>query len=280
MENNWFITAEKKRESAKNLLSYLGLLVAAATVLVFSALFFTDLSFSKESSVSFSLTFFLLFSASYIMYVSLFETGKSEGERTEEYQALLKKRGELFTKFRVTGNQKTLSLFCKALGDKETKGNRARILDEHFVTEEDVLLIKQKRPAERTVREKRVLSRLARQKAVIITPRAVLAERPGVNHRAPLSLSPERSRRRRTVAFLIPLAAFTALSVSLVFEVIRDPSADAVIGYLLKLFTLLHSAVKGFRAGFYHATLDRCDYMREQCDVLTDYFNTLGAGDE
>ena len=274
MERNWFSFSEKKKEHKKNLLSYLGLVVAAATVLVFSTLFFTDLSFSAAGAVSLSLNFFLLFTSAYIMYASLFETGKGEGEKEFCFRELFEKRNTLFSEFHRRGTQKTLAAFCKQQSEKETREARERILDEHFMTEEDILIAEEKPIAERTRREKRALSALTKQKAVIITPRAVLAERPSALYHAPLSLTPEKARVHRTLTFLLPMALFTAVSVSLAFEVIRDPSADTLIAYLLKLFALLHSAVKGFRAGFYHTTQDRCDYMREQCDILTQYFST------
>lgn len=277
MEKNWFGISEKKKETGKSLLPYLGLIVATATVLVFSTLFFTDLSFSASGTVSLSLNFFLLFTAAYIMYASLFETGKSEGEKEACFRTLFDKRNALFAEFHRIGTQKTLAEFCKAQSEKETREARERILDEHFMSEEDVLIAKGKDPKERTRRERRALLALEKQRAVIITPRAVLAERPTALYHAPLSLSPEKARIRRTLTFLLPLALFTAVSVSLAFEVVRDPTADTLIAYLLKLFALLHSAIKGFRAGFYHTTQDRCDYMHEQCDILIQYFGTHGT---
>ena len=275
MKTNWLTATEKAKEHAKNLLSYLGLFVAAATVIVFSALFFTELHFSVEGIVSLSLSFLLLFVSSYIMYASLFETGKTEGKKEDCYLSLFDARRGLFERFRREGSKESLSVFCKEISAKETRAARDAILDAHFMSEEDVLLCESKPPETRTRREKRALSALARQQAVVITPRALLAERPAVARHAPLSLSPERSRFRRTLVFLIPLALFSILSVSVVCEVMANPSADAVIGYLLKLFTLLHSGIKGFRAGFFHVTADTCDYMREQTDLLTEYFDRM-----
>lgn len=273
MKTNWLTATEKAKVQAKNLLSYLGLFVAAATVFVFSALFFTELRFSVESLVSLSLSFLLLFVSSYIMYVSLFETGKTEGKKEECYTTLSQKRGELFERFRREGSQASLADFCKEVSRKETEAARNAILDAHFMSEEDVRLCEQKPPEARTKREKRALRALSRQEAVVITPRALLAERPSAARHAPLSLPPEKSRLRRTLAFLIPLALFSIVSVSVVCEVIADPSLDAVIGYLLKLFTLLHSGIKGFRAGFFHVTADTCDYIKEQSELLTEYFD-------
>ena len=56
-----------------------------------------------------------------------------------------------------------------------------------------------------------------------------------------------------------------------------NPSPDAVVGYLLKLFTLLQSGVKGFRAGYFHATEDKAEYLAEQCALLEEYLKEQAA---
>ena len=57
------LSPPKTKERVRSLLSTLGILAAAATVIVFSALFFTEVSLSAQSALSFSLSFFLLFSS-------------------------------------------------------------------------------------------------------------------------------------------------------------------------------------------------------------------------
>ena len=270
--DNWLLSPEKKKEHVKNLLSYLGILAAAATVVIFSALFFSDISFSLAGTVNISLAFLLLFVSSYIMYVSLFETGKIQAEKEEEYLALSERRAKLFSHLHAQGDPDRLTKFCQRISEKETAEERARLLHLHFTTEAEVAAWRSLPKGTLKHAQKRVLRALAKQKAISVTPRMLLAERPSAHRHAPLSASPERCRRRRTASFLLPLALFTALSVSLVCEVMTDPSADAVVGYLLKLFTLLQSGIKGFRAGYQHVLLDKSDYMREQCELLDIYF--------
>ena len=275
MGSDLLLTHEKKKEGVKNLVSYLGLFAGVATVFIFSALFFTDVTFSAAGTVSFTLSFLLLFISAYMMYASLFETGRSLAEREERYTQLFSRRDALFARLHTEGSQEKLSLFCKRISAEETKREREHLLHMHFTTEEEVALWEKKPKEERTRKERKCLCALARQKAVSITPRALLAERPATARRAPLSASPERSRCRRTLLFLLPLAFFTVLSVSVACEVILNPSPDAIVGYLLKLFTLLQSGIKGFRAGTQHVTEDKCDYMREQCELLEEYFKSL-----
>ena len=275
MEPSLLLSPQKKKESVKNLLSYLGVAAGVATVFIFSALFFTDVSFTAAGTVSFSLSFLLLFVSAYMMYASLFETGRGLSEREERYTSLLSRRDALFLRLHTEGSQEQLSHFCKRVSAEETKREREHLLHLYFTTEEEVALWKEKPKGERTRRERRALRALARQRAVSITPRALLAERPVTARHAPLSASPERSRCRRTVMFLLPLALFTVLSVSVACEVILNPSPDAIVGYLLKLFTLLQSGIKGFRAGTAHVAEDKCDYMREQCELLEEYFKNI-----
>ena len=270
---NWLLSPEKKKERVKNLLSCLGIFAATATVIIFSALFFSDVSFTAAGTVNITLSFLLLFVSSYIMYVSLFETGKAQAEREEAYAALCARRSALFSRLHEEGDPDRITAFCKALSVKETQEERARLLHRHFTTEAEIAQWRSL-PNNRLKRsQRRVLCALAKQKAVSITPRMLLAERPSASHHAPLTLSPERCRRQRTAAFLLPLALFTGLSVSLVCEVMSDPNASDIVGYLLKLFTLLQSGIKGFRAGYQHILTDKSDYMREQCDLLDLYLS-------
>lgn len=275
MEENFLLSYHKRKEGIKGLLSYLGIFAAAATVIIFSALFFTDVSFTAAGTLSFSLSFLLLFLSSYMMYASLFETGRGCAEREAGYKDLLSRRDRLFLRLRTEGSQDSLALFCRRISEEETQRERREILHLHFFTEEEVTTAMKKGKRERTHREKRALRALARQRAVCITPRALLAERAAKVVRAPLSVSPERNRLRRTLSFLLPLALVTVLSVSIACEVILNPSPDAVVGYLLKLFTLLQSGIKGFRAGAEYISEDKCGYMREQCELLEEYFKEL-----
>lgn len=275
MENGWLLPGGGKKEGARGLLSYLGVFAAAATVIIFSTLFFTDVSFTAAGSVSFTLSFLLLFISAYMMYASLFETGRSLAEKEAVYSELLTRRGTLFERLRAEGTQELLFRFCKEISAKETAREREHILHMHFATEEDVALWEKTPTRELDRKKRRALRALARQKAVCITPRALLAERPSAHPHSPLGASPEKRRLCRTVGFLLPLALFTVLSVSIACEVILNPSPDAIVGYLLKLFTLLQSGIKGFRAGAQHVTEDKCGYMREQCALLEEYFKSI-----
>ena len=272
MEHGWLLSSDKKKESARSLFAYLGIFAAAATVIIFSTLFFTDLSFTAAGSVSFTLSFLLLFISSYMMYASLFETGRNLSEREEGYQALFARRDALFKRFHAEGSQESLAAFCKRVSLDESKREREHILRMHFTCEGEVALWKEIPENELGRRERRALRALARQKAVSVTPRALLAERPFAARHSPLSSSPERLRAYRTVTFLLPLAFFTVLSVSIACQVIANPSPDAIVGYLLKLFTLIQSGIKGYRSGTQHVEEDKCGYMREQCELLEEYF--------
>ncbi|MBE6655976.1 MAG: hypothetical protein E7609_03765 [Ruminococcaceae bacterium] len=275
MEQGWLLRTDKKKESVKNLFSYLGVFAAAATVIIFSALFFTDVSLTAESGVSFSLSFLLLFISAYIMYASLFETGGSLSMREEGYRTLLSRRDALFSRLRTEGTQEALSFFCRRISREETERERESILHLHFTTEKEIAAWKAMPRRELGRRERRALRALARQRAVTVTPRALLAERPAAARHAPLSASPDRCRLHRTLSFLLPLALVTVLSVSVACEVILNPSPGAVVAYLLKLFTLIQSGIKGFKAGAQHVAEDKCEYMREQCELLEEYFKSL-----
>lgn len=272
---SWLLQKDKSRAEIKNLFSYLGIFAAAATVVIFSALFFTDVSFTAAGSVSFTLSFLLLFISAYMMYASLFETGQSFSMKEEGFLALQARRDALFERLRTEGSQEMLFAFCRRVSAEETRREREELLHLHFTSEAEVAVWEETPKDALGRREKRALRALARQKAVALTPRALLAERPASARHAPLAASPERLRLRRTLTFLLPLALFTLLSVSVACEVILNPTPDAIVAYLLKLFTLLQSGIKGFRAGAGYISEDKCGYMREQCALLEEYFKGL-----
>ena len=280
MDKNWLLTSSPKKEGMQSILSCLGIIAGAGTLLLFSALFFTNISFTVQSTFSFTLTFLLLFISSYMMYLSLFETGKNQGEREITYQTLFRKREALFLKVRKEVEQEELSAFCKAFSERETRERKEALLRAHFLTAEEAACLLETETRSLS-REKRVAKRaLKRHKAIILSPRALLAEQPQRHTSAPLSHSPGQKLFFRTLSFLLPLLLFTTLSVSVACQVILNPGADTVVSYFLKLFTLLSSGLKGFRTGFHHITKDKYGYMLEQCTILEEFFKTQGASEE
>ena len=275
MEKELFsLGKEPKGVRPQSLLPSLSLAVAAATVLVFSVLFFTDVSFSFEATLSLSVSFLLLFFSSYVMYASLFETGKAHGERDGEFSALLARRKVLFERFREKGERESLVCFCRQVSDRETKSRREELLSLYFLTEEEFRALKEKDKRSLSRTERRAKRAIESMTAVEITPRALLADRPRPRGHIPLGRTPEADRMRRAVAFLLPAALFAALSVSVACHVLLSPTPDTVASFLLKLFALFRSAVKGYLSGFKHVTGEKATYLSEQCTLLEEYFKT------
>ncbi len=259
-------------KGGKSILSYLGIVCAAATVVVFSALFFADISLSAAATLGLGMDFALLFFSSYVMYSSLFETGKSKAEEREDYQCLLKKRAALFERYRTEGSCASLTRFCKQTSEKETASRREITLLSHFLEPEDYEALLRKAKEELSYREKRLLKRISRASFVHITPRLLLADGTEDKNDRPFAHSPAQMRRKRLLRFLLP-SLFTAFfSVSIVCQVIESPTPDIVVGYLLKLFTLFLNGIKGFRAGFFHVTEEKTRFLTEQCFWFEEYF--------
>lgn len=274
MKNDLFLDKEQ-RESAKSILSGVGILCAVATVLVFSALFFADVTFSAAATLELSLDFVLLFFSSYVMYFSLFDTGAERAALLPAVEALTKERARLFERYRTDGSYEGLQSFCRALSKSKSRERHEALLDAALLNDEELKALREKPRSARSMRERRILWRFAHERAVRITPSMLLAERGTQESVSPLALSPDRMRRRRFLRFLLPTALTALFSVSLAYEIAVNPSPDVIVGYLLKLFTLLFNGVKGFRAGYAHVESDRAAYMREQCFWLEEYFSTL-----
>ena len=270
MNGRLLLPKNPQKERTHSVLSGVGILSAAATVVVFSAFFFSEVSLS--ATLGLSLDFLLLFFSSYIMYYSMFETGMDKASAADVFQALCKRRETLFDRYRTEGDTESIFAFCRAVSEKETHALRRDLLIEHWMTEAELASLQSKPPEERTRAEQKLLKRLQRQKPVRITPQMLLAEKANAKHFHAFAHSPAQMRLRRTLLFLIPTALTAIFSVSLVFHVIRDPSIDIIVGYLFKLFTLFFNGMKGFCSGFSHIENEKSDYMREQCFWLDAYF--------
>ena len=98
MSDEWLFSPKKER-ACRNVTATLGIGGAVFTVLVFSILFFTDVRFTATGVLSLSLHFSLLFFSSYVMYFSLFETGRDKGEAQEDTRAIRAKRNALFARY-------------------------------------------------------------------------------------------------------------------------------------------------------------------------------------
>lgn len=269
MTDNWF-SESKGEKTGRGILACLGIGGAVATVLVFSVLFFTEIRFTAESVLSLSLHFALLFFSSYVMYFSLFETGRDKGETEEAFLTQQKRSSTLLSRYEKEGDPASLRAFCRSATEKEKREARLSLLSRYLMTEEEgAALLSRTRGL--SLREKRRWRALRKAETIRITPAMLLEGRNMGRHKVPLSHSPERMRMRRSLSFLLFTAVTAAFSVSLVFDVLLSPTAGTVAAYLLKLFTLFGSGMKGYKAGYLHATEDVISYRREQADLLEAY---------
>jgi hypothetical protein len=272
MKNDLFLPSGDGSKAVKNILSGIGIFCGVTTVLVFSTLFFADVSLCLSSAVDISVDFALLFFSSYVMYFSLFDTGAEKGKALPETVAWKEKRERLFSRYRKDGSGESLSAFCAALSKEKTREQRELLLSRLSLTEKEVeALAAKEKPS---LKERSLLWRIKRAPRIRITPKMLLSERMAEAD-VPFSHTPEKMRRRRFFRFLLPTVLTALLSVSLAAEVILNPTANEVVSYLFKLFTLLFNGVKGFRSGYSYIASDKNAYMREQCFWLEEYFAAL-----
>ncbi len=270
MSDNWFL-GSKEEKAGKNILACLGIGGAVATVLVFSVLFFTEIRLTAESVLSLSLHFALLFFSSYVMYFSLFETGRDKGTAEEASVTEKKRSAALLARYEKEGDTASLRSFCEEITRKERKEARLSLLSRYLMTEEEgeALLSHEGRLS---LRERRRRHALRGTEAIRVTPAILLDVRKTERYKPPLSRSPEKMRLWRSLRFLFITAVTAAFSVSLAFNVLLSPNAGTIAAYLLKLFTLFGSGMKGYKAGFLYVTEDVTAYRHAQNDLLEEYF--------
>lgn len=269
---NWF-SDEKEAPTGgvRGVLAKLGILCASLTVLVFSALFFADLSFSAQATADFSLYVVLLFFASYIMYLSLSEVGIDRGENEPEVKAAKAALARHRDRFSFGRDHEKLARFLNETAARLTEERRDACIAACFFTAAEIEAAKRKPPKERTRKERRALRLLSRVAPVRLSPSQLLQGEHSRSSRAPLSRTPGQLRGRRMLLFLLPTLLTAFLSVSVACEIVIDPDMDLLLGFLFKLFTLFWSGAKGFRAGFRYVTVDELGYIREQCALWETY---------
>ena len=138
MKNDLFSTDTERKETVKSILSNLGILCAVATVVVFSALFFADVTLSVSSALDFTVDFALLFFSSYIMYFSLFDTGAEKASLLPEFRTVKEQREKLFLRYRTDGSSESLSAFCAALSEEKTEEKKELLLSLTCITEKEL----------------------------------------------------------------------------------------------------------------------------------------------
>ena len=261
------------KSNLKSVLSHLGVLSATVTLLAVSALFFTDISLFFQASLEFSLHFLLLLFASYVMYFSLSETGAEQAKKEKEYELVLQRTNKNRLRFREEGTMASLSAFCDSVSERETQNKRKALLSAFCLTEEDLGAYGPSNPpAALSSLQKRGLRKVARRRAVRIAPPMLLFTREGGGYTAPLANAPAVSKIRRFLPYLFA-SAFTAFfSVSVICQIIFEPSPAFLLGYFCKIFTLVFNGIKGYRAGYCNISKDTVSYLSEQNDLLDEYF--------
>ena len=258
------------------ILANLGVIIALLTLAVAATLFFTDVRLASLGTFRFTASFLLLFFASCIMYFSLEDTGAYRGRESEEYQGAEATFLRLAEEAELEDGGCALSSFCEEVQERELVRQRRHRLAlvgipyEVFCKE---YLGKDGKDLPPTLsrRERKAIiaanaCRPIPLSAALLLSRARLQEGMEV-----LSTSPERLRRRRWLQFLLPAALATFFSAGIVFELLRDPTADTVIACLCKLFTLVFNGVKGFRAGYFNMTRDAAQYHNARARLLREF---------
>ncbi len=258
------------RGALRGVLSHLGIVCAVFTFLSVSALFFTDISISLQTSLSFSLQFLVLLFASYVMYFSLSETGADRAKQEKEYGEARDRASILRLSFREKGDMRSLLLFCERVSRRETESKRSALLSFYGLSEKD--LTDKGNEAHLSPAQKRGLVRVRRMRQVRISPSMLLFSREEGGYRPPLSKTPAAAKRRRFLPYLFA-SLFTAFfSVSVLCQIIVAPNPALLVGYLSKVFTLVFNGIKGYRAGYCNIAKDTVLYLEEQSDLLEEYF--------
>lgn len=241
-------SGELMKKGARGLVSNIGRVVAAITIIIAALVLFTDISFEGMEAESFTATLSVMLISSYVMYFSLADAGENLGKESAEYKDSLKKYGELTA---LVGGDMIPALrdFCKRYSKEELRYRRENLLFSCGYSYKEYESFKRGViPPGTEPRHRRAYLRADLLRAVELTPKALLSpER--MSRRSEIE-NPENSKRFKMFLSLIPTSICMMVTVSVMFTAKENLSFGDVIDGIVKLAALVIIGFRGYAMGY------------------------------
>ena len=219
----------------QRIFSRIGLWISALALLVAVVITFTDVSFLSLSAESLTLKMAIYAAVTVIMFYAL----EDEGERTGRTESAYKESEKAFlaAKTAVTpAHYGALDGFCERYIEEELSKRRSVFLLSHGITSGDAPL------SGALERKMKALKPLRISAATLLDPSA------SPRH-SPLE-SPERHRKCRLAARLLPSLLCSVFGIGIAVGVRAEMTPSAVIEGLFKISALLIVALRGYAVGY------------------------------
>lgn len=265
---------EFKKKTVRTILNNSGTLISLFIIIVVGVVMTTEIRFDSAADVaSLGLDFFVMLFCSYGMYINLAGSGTKQGLATKIYIEVCARYEELKAKLSSEGAQGKLSAFCEDYVQKELISTRTTILvsvgiDYNTYIEKyigkDVPEIKEAL----TEAQRKAIRQANRVKPIKLTPDMIIKRERGSNRRSPLGFSPQAKKAFAFSGKFTTTALTSVLTVWIVLDVIVDPGWNVAVLALMRILAVVVNGFSGYQFGYDNVTVDRVNYMNDQCDLM------------
>ena len=241
------------------IISNLGKVVAAITLLVACLVTFTDVALMQIDTESYATTLAVMIISSYLMYFSLFDVGEERGTESEAF--LNAHKHYTATRVKINGDMMpNLRSFCEEYSKEDLNARRKERLMLFGYSEDEISQHGKDR------RKRRARRSIERMRAYILTPRQLLSSDKRTE-RSELA-NPERTRIIRSFLKLIPSTVCMCLTVSVVLSPKDGLSTADIINGIIKLSALPIVGIRGYVCGLIYSERTRASWLRTRTRIL------------
>ena len=276
IEKTYKKAKDNSRKITRGITDNLSIFAAIAIIVVAILVFFTELELDNLFNFTkIGLTFGILWLCSYLMYITMIESGKKAGNDNSDYNKALVNNEKYSNALEASNNYGGLSTFCNHYIEDELKQTRNNILRSSgidYVNYQKEYIDKSKKELRNQyigLSKGQIKSIILanKQKAIRLTPE-MITRGAEVNRRNPIRTEPKTKldvKKGMTAFSSIIVTGFLAITV---LEIIISPTFATFAACMLKLLSIIWSGFKGFMTGYKHIVEDTTGYINDQNELL------------
>ena len=263
-----------KRKTTLTILNHSGTLISIFILVVVGIVMTTEIRFDSASDVTaLGLAFFIMIFCSYFMYINLAGTGTKRGLATQVYQDVCTKYEDLKHKLMSEGMECQIVAFCEDYVQRELVTTRTTMLvsvgiDYKTYSEKYIGRGVKEITDKLTKAQKKAIEQANKLKPIKLTSDMIIKRERGSNRRSPLGLSPSAKKAFCFSGKFATTALTSILMVWVTLDVIVNPGWDVIALALLRILAVAVNGFSGYQFGYENVTVDRVNYMTDQCDLM------------
>lgn len=263
LESGFISSDELIRRTGSGLIRNAGKVVATITALAAILLTFTDVRLGSLSGNDLTGDLVMMLVAAYLMYFSLEDAGEKLGKETKEYKAATDEY-EAMRLLVKADDTEALRDFCIKYSEGELEYRKKAALVSAGLCERQMQ--EWQNGGHTDGKAKRVFKRVAKMKAVALTPQ-ILLSKGARTERSELS-DPERFKLFRMVLALVPTTVGMCITVSVMLTMKDGLTPEGVIEGVIKLAALPIVGFRGYSCGYAHVREHGIAWLETKTRIL------------